>query len=93
MRTSGTFQAVYEAAKSYSNGEEVYGGCPHNPVVRREGDVWMLESGLNSAEDADFEVTLEAFDNWFYEGYKSDYTPSDEDIADFVKQNTPDEEY
>lgn len=85
MRTSGTFQEVYAAAKSYSNGEEVYGGRPHDPVVRREGDKWMLESGLNSAEDADFEVTLEAFDSWFWEGYKSDYTPSDADVEDFVQ--------
>jgi len=92
MRTAGTFQEVYAAAKAYVN-ETAEDGCPMDAVVRREGERWMLESGLNSAEDADFEVSLEVFDSWFWEGYKSDYVPSDEDIADFVKQHTPDEEY
>lgn len=82
MRTSGTFQDVYEAARQY----EMAGrdDCPMDPVVRREEGKWMLESGLNSTE-GDFEVTLEAFDSWFYESYKdADYTPSESDIEEFV---------
>lgn len=92
MRTVGTFQDVYEAAKSYVNDEDEYRSRPLNPVVRREGDKWMLESDIFSAEDADFEVTLEYFDSWFWEDYKSDYTPTDEDMEDFVKTNQPEDE-
>lgn len=92
MRTSGTFQDVYEAAKNYSNGGTTYGGRPMNPVVRRRASdgVWMLESGLDSAEGSDLECSLDAFDNWFYESYKTDYIPGDEDIADFATTITED---
>lgn len=108
MRTVGTFQDVYTAAKGYvrATTEElfVYGRDllsanrrPMNAVVRREGDRWMLESGLNSGENADFEVTLEAFDSWFFEGYMGDdsYAPSESDIDDFVKAhaNSNDDSY
>jgi hypothetical protein len=86
MRTSGTFQDVYEAAKQYSNGIKTYGGCPMNPVIRRENGRWMLESDMNSGEDADFQVTLEIFNDWFYESYKNDdYIPSESDIQQFIE--------
>ncbi len=84
MRTSGTFQAVYEAAKSYAQGNDMYGGCPINPVVRREGDKWMLESALEPTT-GDFEISLEAFDSYFYESYKTDFVPTASDVADFVE--------
>ena len=88
MRTSGTFQDVYEAAKHYSIGDE-WGGKPSNPVIRRDDGRWMLESGLVPAQDADFEVTLEAFDSWYYEAYRdADYIPSQSDIDDFVSAHT-----
>jgi len=86
MRITGMFQDVYAAAKSLNQGETIYGGCPIDPVVRREGGKWMLESGMEpQGEDNDFECSLEAFDNYFYEDYKSDYIPSDNDADDFIK--------
>ena len=86
MRTAGTFNDVYEAAKSYAL-NQADDGTPMNPVVRREQGRWMLESGLNST-DGDFETTLESFDLWFHESYLDEnYSPSEEDIADFVKAN------
>lgn len=94
MRTTGTFQDVYEAAKIYAMDEtgEERQHRPMDPVVRREGEKWMLESGLNSAENADFSVPLEVFDSYFYNGYTdTDYTPSDSDVAEFVAAHTSDE--
>jgi hypothetical protein len=88
MRTTGTFQDVYKAAKHYYNGDK-WGDCPSNPVVRRDNGRWMLESGLEPAQDADFEVTLEVFDSWHYEAYQgTDYMPSQFDIDDFVAAYT-----
>ena len=84
MRTTGTFQDVYAAAKAYYSDED--GGCPHNPVVRCEDGKWMLESGLEPT-DGEFEIGLETFDNWFCEEYKDGrYVPSAADIEDFVSQ-------
>jgi len=83
MRTSGTFEQVYEAAKSYSLGNTMYGGCPINPVVRREDGKWMLESALEPTT-GDFEISLEAFNNYFYESYRTDFVPTDSDVTDFV---------
>ena len=87
MRTVGTFRDVYTAAKGYvkATTEEIR---PMDAVVRREGARWMLESGLDSGENADFEVTLVAFDNWFFDSYMDSddsYAPSESDIDDFVK--------
>ena len=93
MRTQGTFQEVYDAAKAYYN-ETAEDGSPHSPVIRREGNEWMLESSLDPAnEDCNVELTLEEFDSYFYETYKEkDYTPTTEDIEYFVAQMTTDEE-
>ena len=83
MRTTGTFQDVYDSAKSYHL-DTAGDGRPINPVVRREGEVWMLESGLHSS-DCDVEASLEAFDLWFLESYGySDYSPSESDASDFA---------
>lgn len=83
MRTSGTFQDVYTAAKSYANGTE--DDCPINPVIRRENGIWMLESNLEPATDCDFECDLETFNGWFFDSYSFDeYLPSETDITDFV---------
>ena len=89
MRTQGTFNDIYTAAKNYYNDVDngtTYGGCPMDPVVRHTVDnVWMLESGINSEPNADAECRLDDFDSWFYEGYNDDnYTPSTEDEADFL---------
>jgi len=87
MRTQGTFQRVYEAARSYYNGEDVYGGRPIDPVVRREGKTWMLESALSpEGEDCNFSCSLEDFDNYWYEMYKTDNpTITTAEIDDFVQ--------
>lgn len=79
MRTSGTFLDVYRAAASDSDSD-----LPINPVIRREGDTWMLESALNPT-DGDIEVTLEEFCSYWYEGMMdSYYLPSDQDVAEWV---------
>ena len=85
MRTQGTFQDVYTAVRDFYNGDDE--GQPHDPVVRKEENQWMLESGLNSAENADFECSLEAFDSWFYETYcLAGYMPGGEEETDLVER-------
>jgi hypothetical protein len=85
MRTTGTFQDVYVAAREYAM--ENRSDCPMNPVIRRENEKWMLESGLEPT-DGDFEISLDVFDSYFYEGYKSDYMPSESDVDDFIITHT-----
>jgi len=83
MRTTGTSQQVYEAARDYANGPD--DDCPTDPVVRRENGVWALESSLEPACDADFECLLCDFDIWFGDEYRDpEYAPSEADVADFV---------
>jgi len=83
MRTSGTFQDVYAAARDYYHG--TVDGQPHDPVVRREGGDWMLESALETA-DADFECELDAFDSYFRDDYSDPgYSPSDADVDEFCE--------
>ncbi len=77
MRTSGTFQDVYNAAKNYALGIE--DDWPINPVIRCEDGTWMLESDLEPTYSA-IQITLEAFNIYFWESYKMDYVPSEEDI-------------
>ena len=68
-----------------ATGGEIYGGCPINPVVRREGGKWMIESSLEPCgDDNDFECSLQAFANYFNETYESDYAPSDGDAEEFI---------
>ena len=90
MRTQGTFQDVYNAAKNFYNdvdNETTYGGCPMDPVIRHTtNNVWMLESGINGESNADAECRLDDFDAWFYEGYiDDDYEPTVEDKNDFLE--------
>lgn len=87
MRTSGTFQDVYKAARDhYFEGADTR---PLNPVIRRENGRWMLESGINSKPDADLEVALESFDSFWYEGYQDEqFEPDENDVAEFVKTVT-----
>ncbi len=85
MRTTGTFQDVYRAAREYYTDDEAVENCPMKPAVRRVGGEWRIESGIHDDPDAELEVTLEAFDSYFYEGYKDpDYTPSDSDVTEWV---------
>jgi hypothetical protein len=86
MRSQGDFQKIYEAAKSFYRGDDVYGGRPHNPVVRHTTDgIWMLESGLDSEERADAECRLVDFDSYFYETYQDEnYIPSLQDEEEFL---------
>jgi len=84
MRTSGTFNDVYQAARDHH--AEVEDTRPMDPVVRHRDGKWHLESGLGSAEGCDFQCDLEAWDNYFYESYKDvDFDPSESDEADFVE--------
>lgn len=85
MRITGTFSDIYAGAKSMATGGDIYGGCPIDPVVRREGGKWMIESALEPrGEDNDFECSLEEFDSYFYEAYKSDFIPDDGCVNEFV---------
>ena len=86
MRTEGTFQQIYNAAREIAADGEIYGGCPVDPVIRHRPDgIWMLESGLNDAEGADAECRLDDFDSWFFECYQdADYQPGDDDEANFL---------
>lgn len=77
MRVSGDFLAVYETAKTYLKDQS---SCPIDTVVRHENGVWMIESCLEPS-DADFEVRLDDFIAYWYNGMISDgYTPSINDI-------------
>jgi hypothetical protein len=78
MRTLGTFQDIYQAAKNMKSENK-----PINPVIRRESELWMIESALEPT-NGDFEVELEDFNAWFYETYKTNYIPNDADMNDFL---------
>jgi len=86
MRAQGNFKKIYDAAKSFYNGDDVYGGRPHDPVVRHTTDgVWMLESGIEPEERADAECRLDDFDGYFYETYSDkNYVPTDDDERNFL---------
>jgi len=86
--TKGSFQKIYTQAKNYSN--DIDDNKPMDPMVRLDNDGnWMIESSMCSAEDVSAECTLESFDDYFYAGYSDDsYTPTDTDVADFVKMFT-----
>jgi len=88
MRTRGTFQEIYRAAREYYISGDIK-DRPMNPVVRLENGKWVIESGLEPQQDTEFECTLGAFDDYFYEAYKDiEYLPSEGDVADFMTQFT-----
>jgi hypothetical protein len=88
-RTQGTFQQVYEAAREFmADGH----GKPLDPVVRVEGETWMLESRMNSAEGCSFEISLDDFVSYWWEGLNDpEWTPSQFDIDEFIANCTPQE--
>ena len=80
MRTTGTFQDVFMAARDiFADPTD----CPMSPVIRRSGDEWMLESGLEPEPVAHFECDLDTFDSYFSEDYESGYVPTDADADEF----------
>lgn len=84
MRTTGNFTDVYKQAKIYYNDPA---GRPIDAVIRKENEKWIIESRLEPQQDTIIECSLEDFQNWFYETFSDDnYIPSENDIADFVKQ-------
>lgn len=84
MRTRGTFQEVYEAAKFYNNSGD-YSDCPINPVVRRDDGAWLIESDINDRDGCDVEISLESFCGWFYDMfYNDEYIPNDNDEQELV---------
>ena len=81
MRTQGTFCDVYRAAKCLFTDAT---GCPIDPVVRCDGDDWMIESALEPAHDSTFEISLEQFHSYWHESYADDaYAPSAADEEEF----------
>lgn len=91
MRTHGTINEIFEAARDYYNGT-ADDGKPANPEVRWDGDEWSLESGLNSAEDVQASCSLDTFDDYFYEGYRAggDWEISANNERDFLDMITAD---
>lgn len=82
-RTQGTFQKIYDAAREFmADGH----GMPHDPVIRKcENGTWMLESGMESAEGCDFEISLDDFISYWWEGLNDpDWTPTEESISEFT---------
>lgn len=86
MRTHGTFSQVYEAARAYYRGTDgTAEDQPLDAVVRRENGEWVLESGLDSAPDAAFELSLDEFDTFFAESYDDDgHKPTETDVREFL---------
>ena len=83
MRTVGDFLDVYEAARAYYLGLEE--GCPLNPVVRQEGQKWILESDLEPGHYPSFETDLDTFHEFFYNTYNNpEYVPTKRDLSDFI---------
>jgi len=80
MRTTGTFSDVHAQAGKYHAGET----CDvMDPVVRREGDEWMIESQLEPS-DGDVEVALDEFcEYWFPTSCPAD-TPTDSEITNWL---------
>uniref|UniRef100_A0A6M3XMV6 Uncharacterized protein n=1 Tax=viral metagenome TaxID=1070528 RepID=A0A6M3XMV6_9ZZZZ len=95
MRTEGTFQQIYNAARKIATDTEIYGGCPVDPVIRHTPNgIWMLESGLNDAKGTDAECRLDDFDFWFFECCEeADYQPSEDDEAGFLYSLLREEDY
>lgn len=90
-RTQGTFHNVYEAARKFMI--DGY-GKPHDPVVRLNGITWMLESGMNSADWCTFEVGLDDFTSYWWEGLNDiEFIPSQSDIDNFVNGHNPRDSY
>lgn len=81
-RTQGTFQKIYEAAREFmADGH----GKPMDAVVRSCDGHWMLESGMDSADGCDFEISLDDFISYWWEGLNDpDWTPSEESISEFT---------
>ena len=85
MRVSGKFSDVYDAAKRFYLGDDLYGGRPLNPVVRHTEDgKWMLESGIDPEPGADAECRLDDFDSYFYRAYSDDNFSPDDAEMDFL---------
>ena len=83
MRTEGTFKQIYRAATGYmQNGKD---DAPSDPVVRKEGNTWMIESRLEPSI-CDVEVSLDDFIDFWYSQmtYGDDYTPSIDDEWEFT---------
>lgn len=72
MRTTGTLNEVFNAARDHYNGGDTYGGLPLDAVMRYDGTKWMLESSLESAEDSIAECSLDDFDAYFFAAYAGD---------------------
>ena len=82
MKTTGSFGEVYLAARDIWQCDE---NSPHDPVIRREGDKWMLDSGIDPAPDADLEIDLDSFYTFFDSYYHTEHIPSESCIRFFVE--------
>lgn len=81
MRITGTFPEIYAAVR------DRFGDSIIDPVVRRENDIWALESSLTPAPDADFECPVDAFDAVFGDAYGDrNWSPTVEDERRFIDE-------
>lgn len=82
MRTQGTFDDVFKAVKEHMSDSS---DTPMSPVIRRVGEQWMLESGVYPNPDADLEVVLLDFVDWWHEGLTdNEYQPDESAVAEYV---------
>lgn len=92
MILQGSFESIISIAREYNRryfDPRDFQACdtviPMNPVVRREGGKWSIESELIPSPDCDFECTLDGFcEYWFADG--DDITPDEGDIRYWVAQ-------
>lgn len=83
MRTVGRFIDVYNAVRELMEDNT---HAQHDPVIRREGDRWMLESRLTPSSDADIEIPIESFVSWWYESLKRSEQPTEQEISEYISQ-------
>lgn len=87
MRTTGTFLDIFNAAREHESENQEH--LPYNAVVRRSGSKWMLDSGLDSSEGCDLEISYEAFLGYWYDGLNDlAYTPGEADIENYISYVT-----
>jgi hypothetical protein len=83
MRTVGKFIDVYNAVRELMEDST---HSPRDPVIRREGDQWMLESKLTPSPDAEIEIPMESFVSWWYESLRRGEQPTEQAISEYISQ-------
>lgn len=88
-----SFTRVYDQARSiYLDIDDASCHKPMDAVVRfrwnGEAYEWRLDSGLNSDEHTLLKFSLDDFDQFFYESYRTAIEITDADMRDFAALDT-----